>query len=66
MRILFDNDVPWPLRKHLTGHEVSPITAAGTRRQMVSCWIWLRPMASISRNLRASMRFQQQVDWSSG
>jgi hypothetical protein len=22
MRILFDNDVPWPLRKHLTGHEV--------------------------------------------
>ena len=22
MRILFDNDVPWPLRKHLTRHEV--------------------------------------------
>ena len=21
-RVLFDNDVPWPLGKHLTGHEV--------------------------------------------
>ena len=38
MRILFDNDVPWPLRKHLTGHEVYSllITAAGTKRRIVN------------------------------
>ena len=36
MRILFDNDVPWPLRKHLTGHEVLGHDAGRRQRRLSS------------------------------
>ena len=63
MRILFDNDVPWPLRKHLTGHEVISAYHCGWHQKKNG---ELLDLAEADRfdllvTCDASMRFQQQV-----
>ena len=63
MRILFDNDVPWPLRKHLTGHEVLSAYHRGWHQKKNSELLNLAEADGFDLLVTcdASMRFQQQV-----
>ncbi|MGA7392075.1 MAG: DUF5615 family PIN-like protein [Terrimicrobiaceae bacterium] len=63
MRILFDNDVPWPLRKHLTGHEVFSAYHCGWHQKTNGELLDLAEADGFDLLVTcdASMRFQQQV-----
>jgi len=63
MRILFDNDVPWPLRKHLIGHEVLSAFHCGWHQKKNGELLNLAEADGFDLLVTcdASMRFQQQV-----
>jgi predicted nuclease of predicted toxin-antitoxin system len=63
MRILFDNDVPWPLRKHLTGHDVLSAYHCGWHQKKNGELLDLAEADGFDLLVTcdASMRFQQQV-----
>lgn len=63
MRILFDHDVPWPLRKYLTGHEVTSARLHGWEEKRNGELLQLAEQNHFDLLLTCdcSMRFQQKV-----
>jgi hypothetical protein len=63
MRVLFDHDVPWPLRKYLIGHDVTSARLQGWEEKKNGDLLKLAETHGFDLFLTCdtNMRYQQQV-----